>query len=328
VFFPAGLGYIGLAGIYLEWNDLETAQDYLEKGMELCRRGVLSGVFTGHMLKSRLRQAQGDLEGALEELRLLGQTFQGVDPAGAARQILLRLAMGDLDEASRLAMALKDRLSGEPATHQLPLLVSEIVKTLLIRVFLARGEIDSAMQLLDEVQATAEPDRRFGRLIEVYLLRALALHKQKQGHIPPAALECFEHALDLAEPEGYTLLFLEEGPAVIPLLKAILNHPPAPDRLKQYARQLLDAFGEFGKTLAPPPPGEAASLVEPLTPREMEVLALIAAGDSNQIIADKLVITVRTVKKHASNIIGKLNVSNRTQAAARARELGLLPGDR
>jgi LuxR family maltose regulon positive regulatory protein len=60
----------------------------------------------------------------------------------------------------------------------------------------------------------------------------------------------------------------------------------------------------------------------------MEVLALIAAGDSNQTIADKLVITVRTVKKHTSNIIGKLNVGNRTQAAARARELGLLPMDR
>jgi len=329
VFFPAGLGYIGLASIHLEWNDLETAQDYLEKGMELCRRGVLSGIFTGHTLQARLRQAQGDLEGALEELRSLGHTFQGVDTAGAARQILLKLVMDDLDGASRLAMALKTRLSGESATPQLPPLVSEIAKTLISRVFLAQGEIDSAVQLLDEVQATAEPSVRFGRLIEVYLLRSLALSKQKRGDIPPAALECFQHALDLAEPEGYTLLFLEEGQAVIPLLKAVLNHPPASDRLKHYARQLLDAFPGYGKAVPPlaEPPLEVTGLVEPLTPREMEVLELIAAGDSNQMIAEKLVITIRTVKKHTSNILGKLNVSNRTQAAARARELGLLRTD-
>ena len=69
--------------------------------------------------------------------------------------------------------------------------------------------------------------------------------------------------------------------------------------------KLLDAFGGMGQPAASPPPAEAAGLVEPLAWRELEVLALIAAGDSNQMIADKLVITVRTVKKHASNIIGK-----------------------
>ena len=66
-------------------------------------------------------------------------------------------------------------------------------------------------------------------------------------------------------------------------------------------------------------------MVEPLTPREQEVLLLLAAGDSNQVIAEKLVITVRTVKKHTSNIYGKLNVSSRTQAVILAQEIGLLP---
>ncbi|MBN1218794.1 MAG: response regulator transcription factor, partial [Anaerolineae bacterium] len=120
---------------------------------------------------------------------------------------------------------------------------------------------------------------------------------------------------------------LEEGPALIPLLNAVVNHQATPTRLRKYARKLLDAFGEMGQPVAPRPSGEMPDLVEPLTSREREVLALIATGDSNQTIADKLVITVRTVKKHTSNIIGKLNVGNRTQAAARARELGLLPAD-
>ncbi len=73
--------------------------------------------------------------------------------------------------------------------------------------------------------------------------------------------------------------------------------------------------------------GEVPGIVEQLTPREMEVLELLATGDTNQAIAEKLVITVRTVKKHASNIYGKLNVDNRTQAVARARDLGLLSTD-
>ena len=65
-------------------------------------------------------------------------------------------------------------------------------------------------------------------------------------------------------------------------------------------------------------------LIEPLTNRELEVLRLIALGDSNQMIAGKLVITISAVKKHTGNIFGKLNVSNRTQAVARARQLNLL----
>ncbi len=133
--------------------------------------------------------------------------------------------------------------------------------------------------------------------------------------------------MDLAEAPGFVMLLLEEGPALIPLLNAVLAHQTAPGRIKKYARKLLEAFGERGEPAAPMSPGEAAGLVEPLTRREMEVLQLIAAGDPNQTIAEKLVITVRTVKKHTGNIYGKLNANSRTQAVARARELGLLSTD-
>ncbi|MEJ2349364.1 MAG: response regulator transcription factor [Anaerolineales bacterium] len=114
---------------------------------------------------------------------------------------------------------------------------------------------------------------------------------------------------------------------MIPQLNAVIDHQAAPGPIKKYARKLLDAFGEIGKPAAPRSVSEAAGLVEQLTPREMEVLELLAVGDSNQTIADKLFITVRTVKKHTSNIYGKLNVDSRTQAVARARQLGLLPTD-
>jgi LuxR family maltose regulon positive regulatory protein len=68
-----------------------------------------------------------------------------------------------------------------------------------------------------------------------------------------------------------------------------------------------------------------AGLVEPLTARELEVLQLLAAGAPNRAIAERLVVTQETVKKHLSHLFDKLGVANRTQAVARARELGLLP---
>lgn len=180
-FFPAGQGYIGLAGIHLEWNDLDTAETHLQRGMALCRQGGLAGIFSGHTLKARLRQAKGDLHGALAEIHLLERTYHGVNPTATAREILLRVALGDLDEASRLAQPWLKLLGAEPVSTQPPLLVLEIIRVVLARVFLAREELERALQLLDEVQATAGPAKRFGRLIELNLLRAVACQKQNQG---------------------------------------------------------------------------------------------------------------------------------------------------
>ncbi len=328
VFFPAGQGYIGRGCIHLEWNELKTAENHLKQGMELCRRGGLDGIFIGRMQMSRLRQAKGDLEGALEEIQLPKQAFQRVDDFNVAtRQIQIGLAKGDVDGAWRWAAPLAQMLSSDPAAVRLPLLFLEIIEAIIARVYLAQGKTEKAQGLLDRLQATAEPGKRLGRLIEVHLLRALAYQKQKRRGLTPEAIESIEQALELGGPEGYVTLFLEEGPALIPLLNAVVDRQAAPDRVKKYARKLLDAFGGIGKPAALRPAGEAAGLVEQLTPREMEVLELIAAGDSNQTIADKLFITVRTVKKHTSNIYGKLSASSRTQAVARARELGLLPTD-
>ena len=91
-----------------------------------------------------------------------------------------------------------------------------------------------------------------------------------------------------------------------------------------YLATLLRAFGQADA--APPrraaaPPG----LAEPLTERELEVLRLLAAGRSNQRIAHELVVALDTVKKHVTHVLGKLGAANRTEAAARARQLGLIP---
>jgi LuxR family maltose regulon positive regulatory protein len=126
-----------------------------------------------------------------------------------------------------------------------------------------------------------------------------------------------EHALSLAEPEGYVCIFVREGEAVARLLYLAAERGISPE----YAGRLLAAFPKW----EPAVQEAQAELVEPLSERELDVLRLIAEGLTNQEIADRLVLSLRTVKWHAGNIYGKLGVKNRTQAVARARSLGILP---
>jgi LuxR family maltose regulon positive regulatory protein len=134
-------------------------------------------------------------------------------------------------------------------------------------------------------------------------------------------MTALKKALTIGEPEGYVRVFVDLGTSMTRLLQQATARGIASD----YVSQLLAVFGteETESAAVPASPG-AASLVELLTERELEVLRLIGEGHSNQDIATALVITINTVKKHASSIYGKLGVHSRTQAVVRAQELGLL----
>jgi len=171
---------------------------------------------------------------------------------------------------------------------------------------------------LESLLAPAEAAGAFLHVIEVCALKALAL--QALGDTS-AALASLERSLALAEPEGYMRMYLNEGKPMASLLRQAASHNVYPD----YGNQLLAAFEiKIARPPAPPFPRPSA-LLEPLTPRELDVLHLISQGLSNKDIAGKLVIALNTVKRHTSSIYGKLDVKSRTQAVARARELGLLP---
>jgi LuxR family maltose regulon positive regulatory protein len=141
-------------------------------------------------------------------------------------------------------------------------------------------------------------------------------------------------SLALAEPEGYVRIFLDEGPPMQRLLVKALSHVDA-GSLRGYASRLLSQFNAapHGVMAAPekgsPAADRAASsvqaLIEPLSQRELEVLHLVALGRTNQEIAQQLIVAPGTVKAHTASIYRKLDVANRTEAAARARQLGLLP---
>ncbi len=326
-FLPAGQGYIGMAHVLLERYDLRTAEEYLTMGMDFCHQGGLDGIFMGKMQMSRLHRANRSLDKALAEIQFTKGAFARADDYNVTTQhIMIELDRGEVSKARRLADPFIKILNGEMDDPRLPLLFFEIVEALVARVDIALGEIDAALKLLDRLESTAKPGKRPGRLVEVHLLRALAYQKQSKS-LPPEAVENIMQALELAAPENYILLFLEAGPAVIPLLEAAATNKNATGEVKKYAKQLLKVFSEQVQLSGEQVGSSLDVLIEQLTPRELEVLELLAIGDSNQEIADKLVVTIRTIKKHTSNIYGKLGVSSRTQAIAFARETGLLRSD-
>jgi LuxR family maltose regulon positive regulatory protein len=125
-----------------------------------------------------------------------------------------------------------------------------------------------------------------------------------------------ERALRMAEPEGYNRLFADFG---LPMAR-LLQEAYSRDVMPEYIEMLIAAFNVASMFDI----SAQDSLPEPLTPREQEVLELVAAGLTNREIAEKLVVSPETVKKHTGTIYGKLGASNRTEAAAKARALNLL----
>jgi LuxR family maltose regulon positive regulatory protein len=196
----------------------------------------------------------------------------------------------------------------------------------LARVLLAQGQSQQALELLARLHQLAAAQGRLGSVIEIQALRALAL---AAGGDQPGAVAVLAETLRQAAPQGYVRVFADEGPP----MRALLGRLVAAQRTEQgaargvpldYLALLLRAFEQDAASTRPPTtvvPG----LVEALSGRELEVLCLLAAGRANQQIAEELVVAPSTVKKHVTHILEKLGAANRTEATARARELGLLP---
>ena len=322
----AGPAYVGLAEVAYQRNELDTALDHVTEGIALCRQFVYTTpLAAGLATLAWIRQATGDPAGALDAI---GEAMQAapvppglVNPVPAQRARLL-LAQGDLAAAARWT---EDRgLTGDDE----PDYAREPGHLLLARVLLAQGRPGQALALLDRLHAAAVTQDRTGSLIETGALRALALAADGQE---TAAVTVLSGALTLACPRGHVRVFADEGPPMAALLGRLIaaqrgGQATAGVPLGCLAR-LQRAF--YAEQAMPDPGRDAAAavpgIVEPLTRRELEVLGMLAAGRSNQAIAGQLVVTLNTVKKHVSHLLGKLGAANRTEAVTRARELSLIP---
>jgi len=324
--------YVGMSNLHLEHNDLKTATQHLLRSKELGGLTELpQNPYRWCAAMAKLQAAQGNLDGALELLNEAERLYDGdfspnVRPL-ATRKTRVWVAQGRLGEAlnwvDELGLSVDDDLS----------YLHEFDHITLARVLLARYQSDhvdhsmqKAMGLLERLLKAAEKGGRQGSAIEILVLQAIAYHAQ--GDLP-AALKPLQQALTLAEPEGYVRMFIDEGSNMMQLLREASAREIMPD----YTDKLLAAFeaekrkGEDKPELPPGLPEEhrdGEPLIEPLTQREIKILQLIAQGLSNREIGERLFLALDTVKGLNRKIFDKLQVQSRTEAIARARELGLL----
>ena len=323
--------HVGMSQLYRERNDLTTATQHLLRSKELGEHmGLRQNPYRWHVAMARIREAEGDLEGALDLLRAAERLyasdfFPNVHPL-AAMKTRVWVAQGRLGEA--LGWAREQGLSAHDDLSYL----REFEHITLARVLLARYKSDradqsllEAMGLLARLLPAAEAGQRKASVLEILVLHALA--NQMLGDIP-AALGFLARALTLAEPEGYVRLFVDEGPPMTQLLR----EAAACGIMPVYTGKLLAAFGvEQASNVdqSPLPLPTVLSLasqflIEPLSQRELEVLRLFRTELSGPEIAQELMVALSTIRTHTKGIFSKLHVNNRREAVKRAEELDLI----
>jgi LuxR family maltose regulon positive regulatory protein len=311
-----GWVYIRMGEVLYEWNQLGKASDFLSRGLERAELGGdVRAMIAGYLLIGRLKLAQADSDAAvdyLERARPLMESAPFPDWIGRfdRLQLELWLAQNRLKPAADWADAMEQ---GDAAEGRLE---SELAQLAMARVLIVKGDasaLERALVLLQRLMKAAKAAGRVGVQIEALALQAVAHWRRGQQ---AGAMTALERALRLAEPEGYLRLFADLG---LPMLR-LLQEARSRDVLPDYVEKLRAAFHDQESSASQ----AATALPEALTSREQEVLRLIAAGLTNREIAEALVVSPETVKKHTGSIYSKLGVGNRTQAAARGRELDLL----
>ncbi|HEY0755946.1 MAG TPA: LuxR C-terminal-related transcriptional regulator [Ktedonobacteraceae bacterium] len=299
--------HLGLARVLYEWNDLDAALAHGQQSLHLARQydRVIDRFVLCEVFLARLQLVQGEVASAAARLSEVAQSvrqhnFVSRMPEVAAAQVLILLHQGSLLAAAYLA-----------EMHDLP--ISQA------RVHLAQGDPSTALVVLEsrlqQVEGRGWQDQR----LKVMVLQAVALqaHGEKDK-----AVRLLCDALAIAEPAGFIRLFADEGKPMAQLLSQVAIRGMMPDYTGKLLAVLAADAQKREHTSSLPPP--AQHLIEPLSPRELEILHLMAAGLSNQEMCERLFLALSTVKGHNRTIFGKLGVQRRTEAVARAHSLGLL----
>ena len=298
--------YLGLARLHYAWNDLDTAARFAEKSYEYARQyeRAIDRYVLSEILAARIQLARGESTAAAASLAQTSQTVRQKNfvlraPDVAAAQVLALLHAGDIDAAGALA-----------ATHDLPLSRA--------RVRLAQGDATAALAILGPLRAHAESKGWRDERLKARVLESLAHQLQNDSD---RALLALADAAALAEPGGDLRSFLDEGAPMAQLLREMAKRRIQP----AFTARLLSEIDRA----APPEnalraTSAAPQLIESLSPRELEILVLIAQGLTNHEIGERLFLALSTVKGHNQRIFEKLQVQRRTEAISRARELRLI----
>lgn len=338
VYLPISAALYGEMGAILyDWNRIDEALPYFARAAQV---SVLSGYSDAEIyyavIRSRQALLNGDLARAVREMAEAEDLMAAYAPAAVseellAQQVRIALATDQPAQAETLLRPFGFIFGPMPAFPALPSarfiqFETGLLAVSALHILLYQAQhtdvpnVSESLRLAGLLLDQCDASHLLPIIVQTLLVRA-QLHAA--GGNPAAAHADVREALALARPSGVIALFLAEGPAVAAILAELLGGSDLEYADRTYAAQILAAFPESMRSTAPPE-AAAESLAEPLSRRELDVLRLIDEGCTNQEIAERLVITLHTVKKHSSNLYAKLGVGSRTQALARARELGLL----
>jgi len=335
--------------ILLERNELEEARGYLERGIRVTQTMWYLGSLGGVLYLARVRQALGDISGAQEVVEEMARmafrsdATQWENALASATAVRLAVQRDDLAAAEQWWKkgGFSDLNTPLPLENY-PYHIFEYLALAQARFLLVRGQetnrardLKQALELLENLLPETERFQRANSQIQVLILQALTQYALGQE----TAAKTLLRALALGEPEGYRRFYLDEGWRLADLLRQCQaaqeesgSHLPS----LAFINSLLEAIQPSGIERQADQPmlkGGANPMVAHLedglpvflSAREIEVLALIAEGKSNQEISAQLYLALNTVKRHAYNIYAKLEVKKRTHAVSRARQLGLIP---
>ena len=329
---------VGSAQLLISWaevlrarNQLAEAVDYLTPAIDVLKplQSMAVVVQTGAITLARIYQAQGK---GREALALLGDTrqdFRADDVYYPAARVSATEAQLHLQQKNLAAARAWVAASGLHAEDE-PTYLLEIDYLVLARILIADGDPRAAQTVLWKLAQATVDGGRIARLIEVHILQALA-HQAADG--PAEALEQLSKAIELAEPEGFVRVFVDEGKVLVPLLKQIAARGVAVD----YIRQILPLFAETATSQTPTSAGsilhatatdtESATLdllLNPLTDRELDTLRYLTSDLTVPQIAEEMIVAPSTVRSYIKSIYGKLDAHSRMEAVNRARSLDLI----
>ncbi|MEM7111263.1 MAG: LuxR C-terminal-related transcriptional regulator [Chloroflexota bacterium] len=310
---PALCGvYVGLGNILREQNRLDEAIPHLERALALTQNGYTGFRRLAYWRLAETLQAQGNHQGAAKALRQARQTAERmatpwVQAQANMMEARLALLRGESEPLVAWAAAMEAERPFIPIyqRHQERVVLARYGVVAGVETAVWATIISQLLTLLEEAKAKGWQQSR----IEILLLLARA--RQNQGQ-QAAAQAYLREALQLAAPEGYIRLFVDEGATMATMLRQVVNDP----KLSSYVGQLQAAFMPTAVITQP--------LLDPLTKRELEVLKHMSAGLSNPEIAQEMIVATGTVAKYSSNIFAKLHVRNRTEATTKAQDLGLI----
>ncbi len=338
-FSPIGTNGNAWAGVLhafavYEANDLETATQLLNVYAPLARHiGLPDHMILADVMLARIAFIEGDVDKALQTLTVLERTGHNrqlprVVATSRLHRAQLMLLQGDEYAARTEIDRASDAATWDRLRH-LRLLANDIdndrIGRLRWEAFV--GDAAFALRELAAFITESQAQTRYRRLFKLRLLQAVA--QQRDGDLP-TALSTLENALKDGCREGYMRLVLDEGPRVGALVVRLQSDTLERklDRREplfaEYLQALLQAFGPRVFNEYPVEDDPNATLLEPLTRKEIRVLKLLAEGNSNSAMAEKLFVSDSTIRTHLRNINGKLNASNRTEAVAIARKVGVV----